>query len=205
MSSTITLVLGGARSGKSTWAQQFAEYSNLPVVFLATATAGDAEMTERIVAHQSNRPAGWRTIESAERLATPVRQQARPGELVLIDCLTLWVSNVILSQIGGADPNTVTGERWLAIERDLIADIADLADLARVMSLSLVLVSNEVGMGIVPPYSLGRRYRDVLGQVNRAAAARADAVILMIAGLPVDLRRLALGEILGGHGDEPRS
>jgi adenosylcobinamide kinase/adenosylcobinamide-phosphate guanylyltransferase len=192
MTSAITLVLGGARSGKSDWAQRRAEQSGQPVVFLAAATAGDAEMAERIATHQSSRPAHWRTIESAERLVAMVRQQARPGDLVLIDCLTLWVSNVILSQIGTADVDAVPGTRWTAIERDLTDEIAELVDLARAMDLSLVLVSNEVGMGIVPAYPLGRRYRDILGQVNRAAAARADAVILMIAGLAVDLRRLAL-------------
>lgn len=189
--SEITLILGGARSGKSAWAQRLAEQSERAVVFLATATADDAEMAERIAAHRAARPSTWRTVESPIALASAVRRHAEPGDLVLIDCLTLWVSNVVIARIGaGSDPGAVPPAVWAGIQDDLVTEIHDLVDIARASRTSLILVSNEVGMGVVPAYPLGRHYRDILGQVNRAAAALADSVILMIAGLPIDLRTL---------------
>lgn len=190
--STVTLILGGARSGKSAWAEQLASQSDQDVVFLATATPGDAEMARRIAAHRVVRPPTWRTIESPIELGSAVREHAHPGDLVLIDCLTLWVSNVVLARIGtSGDPDAMSGQEWQAIEANLRAGAEGLIDTARSIDVSLILVSNEVGMGIVPAYPLGRHYRDLLGQVNRAVASQADSVILMIAGLPVDLRRLA--------------
>jgi adenosylcobinamide kinase/adenosylcobinamide-phosphate guanylyltransferase len=161
-----TLVLGGARSGKSDWAVRTAAESGRPVLFLATATAGDDEMAERIARHRAERPADWRTIEEPIDLVGALRREARPGDLIVVDCLTLWVSNLLLA---GGDP-----------------DVEPLLDLG----LELILVSNEVGLGLVPDNPLGRAYRDVLGQVNRAVAARAESVVFMVAGLPVDLRRL---------------
>lgn len=196
-SGVITLVLGGARSGKSAWAEHLAIRSRRPVVFLATATAGDAEMAARIAAHQAARPTGWRTVEEPLLLASAARRYGHPGDLLLVDCLTLWVSNLVLDRIGRErDPDLVTPDEWNRIEGELRAAVDELIETARASNLSLILVSNEVGMGVVPAFPLGRHYRDLLGQVNRAAASRADSVILMIAGLPVDLRRLA--------GDRPR-
>jgi len=191
-SSAVTLILGGARSGKSAWAEKLANRTGRPVVFLATATAGDAEMAARIAAHQANRPANWRTIEEPRSLVDAARQHANPGDLLLVDCLTLWVSNVVLERIGEArDPDDVPADEWRRIEDELRANVEALIETARAADLSLILVSNEVGMGVVPAFPLGRHYRDLHGQVNRVAASRADSVILMIAGLPVDLRRLA--------------
>lgn len=190
--STITLIIGGARSGKSAWAQRLAEESGRSVLFLATATAGDPEMAARIAAHRAARPAHWRTIESPSALASTVRSHARPDDLVLVDCLTLWVSNVVLDRVGDTrNVSSVPSRVWRSIQADLVAEVRDLIDTARASQVSLILVSNEVGMGIVPAHPLGRQYRDLLGQVNRVAASLADSVILMIAGLPIDLRSLA--------------
>lgn len=199
MSGTITLILGGARSGKSDWAERLAAQSGRPVVFVATATADDAEMAERIATHRAARPATWRTVEAPLTLADTVVANAHAGEVVLIDCLTLWVSNVILRQVpDGSDIDLVPRDRWQAIERHLLKATEELLDTTLELGASLVLVSNEVGMGLVPPYQLGRRYRDILGRVNRAVAQRADSVVLMIAGLPVDVRQLVVAEFEAG-------
>ncbi len=141
-----------------------------------------------------------------------MRTHARPGDVVLVDCLTLWVSNAVLRQITKEpDVVTVPHEDWVAAEARVLAATGELLDSGLTAGVSLVLVSNEVGMGLVPPFPLGRRYRDILGRVNQAVARRADSVVLMIAGLPVDLRRLAaaeLGVVTPGSkdpspGDEP--
>lgn len=192
MSGYVTLILGGARTGKSAWAERLAEQSGRPVLFIATATAGDDEMAERIARHRANRASHWRTVEEPLRLHHAIEDAAQPGDAVLVDCLTLWVSNRIGAAIGpDADPDDLPSEAWQASETSLVAEAEALAAFARDHDLTLILVSNEVGMGVVPATTLGRRYQDVLGRVNQAAASAADSVILMIAGLPVDLRQLA--------------
>lgn len=191
MSGHVTLVLGGARSGKSTWAEQHARDSGRQVLYVATATAGDDEMAERIAAHQAQRPTSWRTIEEPLRLREAIEVNAEPGVAVLVDCLTLWVSNVLLQQIGpDADGDTTPSGTWRSLEAAMAGEIDRVLALAHDRDLDLILVSNEVGMGMVPTTSLGRRYRDVLGRVNQIVASYAETTILMIAGLPIDLRRL---------------
>jgi adenosylcobinamide kinase/adenosylcobinamide-phosphate guanylyltransferase len=188
-----TLVLGGARSGKSTWAEQLANASGRPVLFVATATAGDAEMAERITRHRAQRPSDWRTLEEPVHLLHAIRASAQPGDVVLVDCLTLWVSNLLGEAIGAeADPDVLPLETWQAFETALVTEAESLVAFARDYDLRLILVSNEVGLGIVPATPLGRHYRDLLGRVNQAVASTADSVVLMIAGLPVDLRQLTV-------------
>lgn len=192
MSGAVTLILGGARSGKSAYAERLASGSGRPVLYVATATAGDEEMAARIAAHRMQRPQEWRTVEAPYNLWQAVHSNAQAGDAILIDCLTLWVSNVLLRELGdAAEVESVPAATWTAIEAALSSEVEALIADAREWSLALLLVSNEVGMGVVPAFPLGRRFQDILGRVNQAVASKAEAVVLMIAGLPVDVRRLS--------------
>jgi adenosylcobinamide kinase/adenosylcobinamide-phosphate guanylyltransferase len=162
-----------------------------PVVCVATATAGDAEMEARIAAHRERRPPTWRTVEAPLDLDASVAAHAAPGMVMLVDCVSFWVSNEMLRRVGSTgDVDAVPEVAWDRLSDALVAAAEAAIGAARTRQAALVLVSNEVGMGLVPPYPLGRRYRDLLGRVNQAIAARADDVHLLVAGLPLDLRRL---------------
>ncbi|MEG8040633.1 bifunctional adenosylcobinamide kinase/adenosylcobinamide-phosphate guanylyltransferase [Sphingomonas sp. LR60] len=164
----IRLVLGGARSGKSRHAQALAEVCAAPWRFIATAQAFDAEMAERIAHHRDDRSAAWTTIEVPLALAEAIA--AVDDGVLLVDCLTLWTSNLLLAD---ADIDAAT--------EALVAALG--GSRARI-----VLVSNEVGWGIVPDNALARRFRDVAGRVNQRIAAAADRVDLVVAGLPMSLK-----------------
>lgn len=174
--SSIILFTGGARSGKSRRAEQYAARLGRPVVYLATAEARDDEMAARIVAHQAQRPAAWRTVEAPLSPAGALRE-LEPGAVVLLDCLALLVSNLLLAHEDAPEG---------PVEREVAALIAA----ARERDLTLVAVTNEVGSGIVPAYPLGRAYRDLLGRANQQVAAAADEVYLVVCGIPVELTRL---------------
>lgn len=179
----LILILGGARSGKSAYAERLARERGGTVLFVATATAGDAEMARRIADHRAARPATWRTLE--EPVAVADRLTAGAAEdIVLLDCLTLLVSNILLA-------HEADGEA--AVARRVEEEVAALLRRYEEGAAAWLVVSNEVGMGLVPPYPLGRLYRDLLGRANQQLAARADRVYLMVAGLPVDLKRLTGG------------
>lgn len=190
LNSQIILVLGGARSGKSAFAQQLAQRSERSVAMIATATASDEDMRERIIRHRATRPSHWYTIEEPLKLAQACRQAASVADVILLDCVTVWLSNWLFSQ---GDPDHVktaaissnyTDSALDAIE-ELLTTLAGLD-----ASKTLIAVSNEVGLGIVPAYAIGRIYRDVLGHVNQRLAAVAARVYLMVAGLGVDIKRL---------------
>lgn len=179
----LVLILGGARSGKSTFAERLARERGGTTLYVATAEAGDDEMACRIAAHRADRPAEWRTLE--EPLA-PAARLAEGGTFagvatVLLDCLTLLVSNLLLAY-------EREGEEGVA--RRVDAEIDALLLRFDEAPAGWVIVSNEVGLGLVPPYPLGRIYRDLLGRVNQRVAARADRVYLLVAGLPLDLKAL---------------
>ena len=180
----ITLILGGARSGKSAYAQQLAlARGGDRVLYVATAEPLDEEMAERIAAHQAERPAAWHTLEASKGVGSTIRRWLDAAEVppavVLVDCLTLLISNVLLSQ-ALSDP--------AACETAALDEIERLLATARETDASWIMISNEVGMGLVPPYPLGRTYRDVLGRVNQQVAAAADEVLLMVAGIPWQLK-----------------
>jgi adenosylcobinamide kinase / adenosylcobinamide-phosphate guanylyltransferase len=164
------LVLGGARSGKSAYAQRLAESHGPQRLYLATGTAGDEEMAERIARHKADRGRGWTTLEEPLEIATALAAQARAGRVVVVDCLTLWLSNLMLA---GRDPGPA---------------VAALADAIVQLAGPAILVSNEVGMGIVPDNRIGREFRDWQGRTNREIGAACDAVIFVAAGLPLQLK-----------------
>ncbi len=174
--SYFALVLGGARSGKSAYAEQWARERGPRVLFVATAEAGDEEMAARIARHRQARPSDWATLEAPLDVAAKLRAAWRGEPVILIDCLTLLVSN-ILGQT--EDPlSSAARERVLQEVRALIETL-------RSLQAESLIVSNEVGLGLVPPYPLGRAYRDLLGEANQMVAREADEVILMVAGIPV--------------------
>ncbi len=165
------LVLGGARSGKSRFAQTLAERSGFDLVYCATATLyDDGEMRARIARHQADRDGRWQTLEAPLALAERLEAEATPGRVILVDCLTLWLSNVML---GGGDVENETGR---------------LAGLVPSLGGPVIFVSNEVGSGIVPDNALGRAFRDAQGRLNQAMAAACQSAVLVVAGLPLLLK-----------------
>ena len=174
MSKRLTLIVGGVRAGKSSFAQGMAAQGER-VLFVATAEAGDAEMEARIRAHQEGRPAEWDTLEEPLDLAGALAPVLHRYETVLLDCLTLWVSNLMLS----------------SESPDIPAEVRRLLEAYRERDASWIIVSNEVGLGVVPPTELGRAFADELGRVNQLVAAEADVVYFMAAGLPLVMKGAA--------------
>jgi adenosylcobinamide kinase / adenosylcobinamide-phosphate guanylyltransferase len=172
------LVLGGARSGKSHYAEARAEAAGERLCYIATAEAYDAEMADRIARHRTRRGEGWTTVEAPLELPAAIADTAGDGIVLLVDCLTLWLSNLILA------------------ERDPDAETERLLRAVRLAGGTTILVSNEVGLGIVPDNALARRFRDAAGLANQRVAGIADEVVLVTAGLPLTLK--------GGAGDIPK-
>jgi len=179
-----TLVFGGARSGKSALAERLAQASGKEVVYLATSQAGDCEMAARIAHHQERRPPHWTTVEEATALASTLRRLCAPERIVLVDCLTLWLSNLMFSthadypEVGPIDLTPLfTTER-----------AALLAWLDEPATGEVIFVSNEVGMGIVPYGAVSRAFADEAGRLNQDVAARCGRVLLVAAGLPLALK-----------------
>ncbi|MDF1793952.1 MAG: bifunctional adenosylcobinamide kinase/adenosylcobinamide-phosphate guanylyltransferase [Thalassobaculaceae bacterium] len=168
---TLTLILGGARSGKSRRAEALARETGLEVVYLATAEPIDDEMAARIARHRTDRAAhGWVTVEEPLDLAATLAREARPGRVVLVECLTTWLTNLMVHG------------------RDIDAAIAALLAWCDAPTGPAILVSNEVGFGIVPEHKMARDFRDHAGRLHQRVAARADRVELVVAGLPMTLK-----------------
>jgi adenosylcobinamide kinase/adenosylcobinamide-phosphate guanylyltransferase len=182
----LILILGGARSGKSAYAQNLAHaLGEAQVLFVATAEAGDADMARRIATHRQSRPAAWRTVEAPLRVGQVIRAQDGSSTVVLVDCLTLLVSNVLLAaEAASEDASTAVRQ-----------EVAALLQACQASTATCIVVSNEVGLGLVPTTSLGRLYRDVLGQANQMLAAAAQKVYLLVAGRALDLSALPQGPV----------
>lgn len=178
----LTLILGGARSGKSTYAEQLAAGHGGQVVYIATAQALDEEMAGRILKHQEIRPGSWRTVEIPRNIAATLSKEMIQGDVFLLDCVTLWVTNLLMATADEEfEPDEAQADKLVT------AEIEQLLELIRVSKTDWIIVSNEVGLGLVPPYPLGRVYRDLLGRTNRQLAAAADEVFFLVAGIPVPL------------------
>jgi adenosylcobinamide kinase/adenosylcobinamide-phosphate guanylyltransferase len=171
----LTLVTGGAASGKSAFAERLCAAGAGQKVYLATAVAHDDEMHSKIARHRARRDASWLNIEAPVDLATPLAERSR-GEVVLVDCLTLWLSNL------------------MAEDRDVDAAIGELVQKLDLCAAHLILVTNEVGQGIVPENALARRFRNAQGRLNQTLAQHADLVVAVMSGLPLVLK----GDLPGG-------
>ena len=179
-----TLIIGGARSGKSHFAQELGLKSTQPVLFVATAVAGDEEMRQRIEEHKKARPTTWSTLEVTTHIGNQIRQKIGKAQTVIVDCITLLVNN-IFSQY--SDP---AGEKIYAalIEKEVMAEIDELVDCINQVKARFIIVSNEVGLGLVPDNRIGRLYRDLLGRANQIVAQCVDEIYLMAAGIPVQIK-----------------
>jgi len=177
----LAFLLGGARSGKSSQAQKFAERSDKSVTFIATAQALDEEMSARIQQHQQERPAHWETLEIPFGIASQL--DSLKTEVVILDCVTLLVSNLMMKFI---EDDVVDEEKSAEAVR---TEIDELIACVQKHEQDWIIVSNEVGLGLVPPYQMGRVYRDMLGWANQQLAREADEVLWMVAGIPVPIQQ----------------
>lgn len=180
----VTLILGGARSGKSSFAEKLAQKKGGDeVYYLATAEAKDKEMKKRIEKHKEQRNKKWKTIEEPLSVGE-VLSQISKGEVVLIDCITVYISNLLFSNLEEINKNIKFEDK----EKLIIKKIEKIVTTSK--NKEVILVSNEVGMGIVPGNKMGREYRDIAGRVNQFLAQKADKVYITIAGLPVELKEI---------------
>lgn len=177
----LIFVTGAARSGKSFFAEQLAAKLSEKVIYIATCVPEDEEMQERVKRHQARRPHEWQTVEEALNPVRVIKESDRPDQVFLLDCLTLLVNNLLFK-----------GDAALG-EEEILGQISELARVSSEADATVIIVSNEVGWGIVPASPLTRLYRDILGRTNQIMAAYADEAYITIAGLPVELKALARG------------
>lgn len=201
MISQFTLITGGARSGKSQFAELLAAHAKLPVIYVATAQIWDEEMALRVKKHQLQRPATWQLIEEPLNIHETLFQLKDEDGVVLLDCVTLWLTNLLLAgQVHPATPACPDGEEFsLDLENDhdafnnelepqILDMVKDVANLAREIRPQVIFVSNEVGQGIVPENPLARAYRDLAGRSNQILAHSADQVYMVVAGIPMEIK-----------------
>lgn len=187
---SVTLVLGGVRSGKSRYAQAEAARFDR-VTFIATARPSDAEMRKKIAAHRRDRPASWKTVESPTDLDRVIRREGRACDLLLIDCLTTYCGGLV-----SRSRSSSAQGRASAVRRHVEAVV----DAIRSTPADVIVVSNEVGSGVVPAFKSGRAFRDLLGETNQRVACAADRVVLLVAGLPIVLKPGCPGSNVGNAG-----
>ena len=188
----LTLLLGGARSGKSSFAERRAKESGGDkVLYVATSEIKDDEMVERVRKHRSERPASWNTVEAPRNVAQAIREEESMAKIILLDCMTFLVANHLMDAAAPEDDpfDDPSADPFDSeIEANVIAEVEALVAYVRETEVELVVVSNEVGLGVVPPYELGRAYRDILGRVNQIIAQHADEVLLLVAGIPMQVK-----------------
>lgn len=181
MNGKLVLVLGGSRSGKSEFAESIAGQMGGSVTYIATTAVRDREMADRVKLHRARRSQDWVTVEE-EKDVSRVVSNGREGDVFLLDCVTVWITNLILdNQL--TEQDLKAGEK----ERYIMEKVFQLTDTVE-NGAHLILVSNEVGLGLVPEYPLGRLFRDLAGKVNQVLAAKADQVYFVVAGLPLEIK-----------------
>jgi len=199
--SQFTLVTGGARSGKSHFAERLAAHAKRPVIYIATAQIWDEEMALRVKKHQQQRPSTWRLIEEPRNIRDVLIQLKDEDVIILLDCVTLWLTNLLLAgQTHPATPSCPNGEEFPLnpqndhdlfnneLEPQILDIVKDVAQLAREIKPHVIFVTNEVGQGIVPENPLSRAYRDLSGRSNQILAQSADDVYLVVAGFPMEIK-----------------
>ena len=183
-SKKVILLLGGSRSGKSYYAEVLAKKSADKVLFVATAEAGDEDMRLRIQKHQQARPANWRTLEATAHLGNRIEDELEDEKIVIIDCITLLVSNIFCRYDAPQFDNIPDSD----LEKQVLDEIKELQRCLKKVDASFIIVSNEVGLGLVPDNRMGRLYRDFLGSANQMLAQSADEVYFMVAGIPLRVK-----------------
>jgi adenosylcobinamide kinase/adenosylcobinamide-phosphate guanylyltransferase len=188
----LTLILGGARSGKSSFAEQRArELGGDSVLYVATSEAKDDEMQLRVTKHRAGRPAAWGTLEAPRNVAKALRQEGSRARVILLDCMTFLVANHLMDAAAPKDDpfgNPSADPFDPQIEDNVVTEVEALVAYVQETDIELLVVSNEVGLGVVPPYELGRAYRDILGRANQVLARHADEVQLLVAGIPMKVK-----------------
>lgn len=184
----VVFITGGARSGKSSFAERYAGGSGKEVVYVATSPVVDEETRERIRAHRSRRPQEWITVEEPLLLEKILREHGSSGRVLLVDCLSLWVTNHLLDRAGIDGDRLYSAHDASRISEELLGYFESVATLTRNTEADVIVVSNEVGMGLVPDNRLSRVYRDLAGKVNQLFAGVADEVYILLAGIPLRLR-----------------
>lgn len=197
MSGTFVFITGGARSGKSRFAQQLAEAHSGRVAFIATAAACDDEMQQRIARHQAERPQGWSTVECTGTLAEALLKASAEHELLLVDCLGVYLTR-LLPMIDAGD--TLGAEAEQALHEQVRREAEEIVDAIRSTPADVIIVSNEVGSGVVPAYPSGRLFRDIVGRANQHLAQAADRAYVVIAGMALNLQALRSTDLPWGGG-----
>lgn len=190
MSRGIIAVFGGARSGKSSFAQELAEQLGKSTIYIATAQNKDKEMAERIAKHQATRPKSWETVEATHNLAEAICSCAEQAEVILVDCVSVYLSNLLLKRFGdlGTDEDPQLPPN---LESEILAEMIEVIEVAQDANVTVIFVANDVGLGIVPLYHSARLYRDVAGRTNQLLAKAAKKAFYVLAGIPLDLKSLA--------------
>ena len=183
----LTLLLGGARSGKSTLAEKLAAQRGEHILYVATAIPFDDEMKHRIENHQRQRPTSWKTVEYPNNIGSSIQDDLYSVDVVLLDCFTLLVNNLYMEHTDNSEQHD---EAKLSALIDL--EIDEIIKAIETQPADWIVVSNEVGLGLVPPYPLGRSYRDMLGRANQRLASQANEVYFLVAGMAIPLHKIAI-------------
>jgi adenosylcobinamide kinase / adenosylcobinamide-phosphate guanylyltransferase len=185
--SKIILVTGGARSGKSSYAESLAKKFSEEVLYIATAVPFDDEMKDRIAKHRESRPTNWYTYEGYRNLKQIFQKDIASCDVILLDCITVMVTNLMFDLIG-ENVEMLTSEDLLRIEKEVMKEVSDFVDSTYETSKTVIFVTNELGSGLVPEYKLGRIFRDIAGRVNQYLAGRANEVFMTVCGIPMKIK-----------------